>query len=41
MYTIIGVQSFGNTCGYGPGVYTKISKYIPWIESTVWPDEKP
>jgi secreted trypsin-like serine protease len=38
MYTIIGVTSFGSQCGIGdPGVYTRVSKYVPWIESVVWP----
>ncbi|CAK1587425.1 unnamed protein product [Parnassius mnemosyne] len=39
MYTVIGVTSFGNKCGIvgEPGVYTKVSAYVPWIESIVWP----
>ncbi|XP_044736800.1 transmembrane protease serine 9-like [Chrysoperla carnea] len=38
MYYIIGVTSFGKPCGYTriPGVYTRVSNYIPWIEKTVW-----
>ncbi|XP_026744119.1 serine protease persephone-like [Trichoplusia ni] len=40
MYIILGVTSFGyTTCatvGY-PGVYTRVSNYVPWIESIVWP----
>lgn len=38
MYNIIGVTSTGLFCGYAnaPAVYTKISKYIDWIESIVW-----
>ncbi|XP_050546760.1 venom protease-like [Daktulosphaira vitifoliae] len=39
MYTQIGITSFGKLCGEkdAPGVYTKISKYISWIEKNVWP----
>ncbi|XP_026744187.1 serine protease persephone-like isoform X2 [Trichoplusia ni] len=40
MYIILGVTSFGITAcgevGY-PGVYTRVSNYVPWIESIVWP----
>lgn len=40
-YIVSGVTSFGKLCGYtkAPGVYTRVEKYIPWIESVVWPDE--
>ncbi|XP_053670866.1 uncharacterized protein LOC128721164 [Anopheles nili] len=35
---IIGVTSFGVSCGSStPGIYTRVSEYIDWIESTVWP----
>lgn len=39
MYSIIGVTSFGKACGLvnNPGVYTRVSAYLPWIESVVWP----
>lgn len=38
MYSLIGVTSFGKDCGsYSPGVYTRVSHFIPWIESIVWP----
>lgn len=39
MYDIVGVTSFGKFCGFknSPAVYTKVSYYIPWIESIVWP----
>ncbi|XP_059056611.1 serine protease snake-like [Achroia grisella] len=39
LHSIIGVTSFGSTCGMAgePGVYTKLSSYLPWIESIVWP----
>ncbi|VVC37437.1 Serine proteases, trypsin family, serine active site,Peptidase S1, PA clan,Serine proteases, trypsin [Cinara cedri] len=36
MYTQIGITSFGRFCGIAntPGVYTRVSKYISWIEKT-------
>ncbi|KAK9506532.1 hypothetical protein O3M35_008453 [Rhynocoris fuscipes] len=36
----IGITSFGKECGLpnSPGVYTKISPFVPWIESIVWPN---
>ncbi|XP_034246219.1 transmembrane protease serine 9-like [Thrips palmi] len=38
IHRIIGVVSFGQICGLGyPGVYTRVSAYVPWIESVVWP----
>ncbi|RZF45072.1 hypothetical protein LSTR_LSTR002033 [Laodelphax striatellus] len=39
MYSIIGVTSIGRgKCGTKqPGVYTRVSHYLPWIESQVWP----
>lgn len=42
MYDIIGVTSFGSGCGLSkshPGVYTRVSYYIKWIEDIVWPEE--
>lgn len=35
---IIGVTSLGRMCGISnsPGIYTRISKYIDWIEEIVW-----
>jgi len=37
-YTQFGITSFGRHCGIKgmPGVYTKVSKYINWIERTIW-----
>ncbi|XP_063898853.1 serine protease snake [Helicoverpa armigera] len=33
-HTIFGITSFGKTCGAGvPGMYTRVSHYVPWIES--------
>ncbi|KAJ8965353.1 hypothetical protein NQ314_004193 [Rhamnusium bicolor] len=42
MYSIIGVTSFGRFCGYAysPAIYTRVSSYIPWIESVVWGQNK-
>lgn len=39
MFYIVGVTSFGKPCGYvhRPSVYVRVSSYIPWIESIVWP----
>ncbi|XP_073964325.1 trypsin-1-like [Choristoneura fumiferana] len=39
MYTVVGITSFGMNCGSVgvPGWYTKVSHYVPWIESIVWP----
>ncbi|XP_046974061.1 serine protease snake-like [Vanessa cardui] len=40
LHRIVGVTSFGRDCGrkMAPGVYTRVSKYIEWIENIVWPD---
>lgn len=39
-YTVIGITSFGKKCGLTnkPSVYTRVSHYIEWIESVVWPE---
>ena len=40
-FALVGVTSFGKFCGFpqSPGVYTRVSYYVPWIESLVWPRE--
>ncbi|CAH2060917.1 unnamed protein product, partial [Iphiclides podalirius] len=40
LHTLVGVTSFGRDCGrkMAPGVYTRVSRYVEWIESVVWPD---
>ncbi|XP_018562095.1 serine protease persephone [Anoplophora glabripennis] len=43
MYSVVGVTSFGKACGLAkntPGVYTRVSSYIKWIEDVVWPEEQ-
>ncbi|KAH9628786.1 hypothetical protein HF086_004946 [Spodoptera exigua] len=36
---LVGVTSFGRGCGSSvPGVYTRVSRYLDWIESIVWPN---
>lgn len=39
MYYVVGVTSFGVGCGRKdlPGVFTRVSSFIKWIEDTVWP----
>ncbi|XP_047533321.1 serine protease persephone-like [Vanessa atalanta] len=37
-YRLVGITSFGRGCGSPvPGVYTRVSHYLDWIESVVWP----
>lgn len=39
LHTVVGVTSFGRDCGrkMAPGIYTKVSRYVSWIESIMWP----
>ncbi|XP_044252710.1 serine protease persephone-like isoform X1 [Tribolium madens] len=38
LWTIVGVTSYGIGCGSRyPGIYTRISSYVDWIEERVWP----
>ncbi|KAI4459993.1 eg:bacr7a4.3 protein-related [Holotrichia oblita] len=38
LHTIVGVTSVGIKCAIVPAIYTRISYYVPWIESIVWPN---
>ncbi|GLH11253.1 Serine protease snake, partial [Gryllus bimaculatus] len=40
MYSVVGVYSFGKGTCVAPFVYTRVSHFVPWIESVVWPNEK-
>lgn len=39
VFQVIGITSFGQGCAIidTPGVYTRVSHYISWIEGIVWP----
>lgn len=39
-FQLIALTSFGKSCGIAdsPGVYTRISSYLDWIEPIVWPN---
>jgi len=39
MYQVAGISSFGKSCGEYPGVYTRVTYFLAWIENTVWPQE--
>ncbi|XP_041983784.1 serine protease snake-like [Aricia agestis] len=41
IFHVIGITSFGGRCAQPgrPAVYTRVSKYLNWIESIVWPGE--
>lgn len=41
LFQIVGITSFGQGCALvdAPGVYTRVSHYISWIEDNVWPNE--
>lgn len=38
LYYVIGVTSFGIGCAQPnlPGIYTRVSSFIDWIEEHVW-----
>ncbi|KAK2583861.1 hypothetical protein KPH14_001137 [Odynerus spinipes] len=40
-YSIVGITSFGKFCAFknSPAIYTRVSSYLDWIESIVWPDD--
>ncbi|XP_075987364.1 mast cell protease 1A-like [Anticarsia gemmatalis] len=40
LYFALGVTSTGRDCGTlgTPGIYTRVSHYVPWIEDIVWPE---
>ncbi|XP_075987181.1 venom protease-like [Anticarsia gemmatalis] len=40
LYTVLGVTSTGRDCGIlgTPGIYTRVSHYLSWIEDIVWPE---
>ncbi|XP_017889819.1 serine protease snake-like [Ceratina calcarata] len=39
LFQVLGITSFGKGCAFinTPGVYTRVSHYLNWIESIVWP----
>lgn len=40
VHHILGITSFGRICGgSSPGIYTRVSSYLDWIEDKVWPNE--
>ncbi|XP_062538422.1 serine protease persephone-like isoform X1 [Armigeres subalbatus] len=41
-FQLVGVTSFGNGCGSNtPSVYTRVARFIDWIEPIVWPTGVP
>lgn len=38
VYNIVGITSYGpSVCGGStPGIYTRVNKYLDWIESIIW-----
>ncbi|XP_045478559.1 serine protease Hayan-like isoform X2 [Harmonia axyridis] len=37
VYSIVGITSYGIGCGSKyPGIYTRVSSYLDWIEEIVW-----
>jgi len=36
MYQVAGVTAFGAGCGEFPGVYTRVTDFLGWIEDIVW-----
>jgi len=36
----VGITSFGYTSSKGeaPGIYTRVSAFVPWIEPVIWPN---
>lgn len=42
MYSVIGITSFGKACGFAenPAVYTRVTAFVSWIESVVWPQSR-
>lgn len=41
IFKVVGITSFGAGCGLieSPGVYTRVSHFIQWIENIVWPQD--
>lgn len=39
-YYIVGITSFGKACGLTnvPSVYIRVSYFLPWLESIIWPN---